>query len=300
MRFGFWTKNSQSYEDILECCAHAEATGWDGLWFADHFMPNEENVDQPIQEAWSILAALAAAVPRVRLGPLVAGNTYRNPALTAKIATTIDHISGGRVVLGIGAGWQENEHEAYGFDFGTLRSRMDRFDEAVEIISSLLGSHRTDFAGDHYAVTDAPLDPKPVQEPIPLLIGGGGRRRTLRTTARWATEWNYWGMPDDISELCEVLDSHCEDIGRDPAEISRSACALLFISEDSASLDRFRGRDMGRAAIVGTPAEVSDIVEQYREVGVDELIIPDFTFGPMDAKKHSMDLFINEVAPNFR
>ena len=96
MRFGFWTKNSQSYEDILECCAHAEATGWDGLWFADHFMPNEENVDQPIQEAWSILAALAAAVPRVRLGPLVAGNTYRNPALTAKIATTIDHISGGR------------------------------------------------------------------------------------------------------------------------------------------------------------------------------------------------------------
>ena len=107
-------------------------------------------------------------------------------------------------------------------------------------------------------------------------------------------------MPDDIAELCDVLDAHCEDIGRDPAEISRSACVLLFISEDSASLDRYRDRDMGRATIVGTPAEVSEVVEQYRQVRVDELIIPDFSFGPMDAKKHSMDLFINEVAPNFR
>ena len=300
MRFGFWTKNDQQTSAIIECCAHAEATGWDGLWFADHFMPNEENVDQPVHEAWSVLAALAVAVPRVRLGPLVAGNTYRNPALTAKIAATIDHLSGGRVVLGIGAGWQENEHEAYGFEFGTLRSRMDRFDEAVEIISSLLGNLRTNLDGDYYTVAEAPLDPKPLQSPIPLLIGGGGRRRTLRTTARWATEWNCWGMPDDISELCSVLDGHCEAIGRDPSEISRSACALLFIGEDSAKLKSFRAMDLGRAAIVGTPDEVSEVVEQYRRVGVDELIIPDLTFGPMEAKKHSMDLFINEVAPNFR
>ena len=300
MRFGFWTKNDQETSAVIECCQHAEATGWDGLWFADHFMPNEENVDQPVHEAWTVLAALAVAVPRVRLGPLVAGNTYRNPALTAKIATTIDHLSGGRVVLGIGAGWQENEHEAYGFEFGTLRSRMDRFDEAVEIISSLLGNTRTNFDGEHYTVAGAPLDPKPVQSPVPLLIGGGGRKRTLRTTARWATEWNYWGMPDDIADLCSVLDAHCETIGRDPGEISRSACALLLINEDSAKLDRFRSMDLGRATIVGTPDEVSEVVEQYRQVGVDELIIPDFTFGPMDAKKHSMDLFINEVAPNFR
>ena len=177
---------------------------------------------------------------------------------------------------------------------------MDRFDEAVEIISSLLGNTRTNFDGEHYTVAEAPLDPKPVQSPVPLLIGGGGRKRTLRTTARWATEWNYWGMPDDIADLCGVLDGHCEAIGRDPGEISRSACALLFINEDSAKLDRFRSMDLGRATIVGTPDEVSEVVEQYRQVGVDELIIPDFTFGPMDAKKHSMDLFINEVAPNFR
>lgn len=300
MRFSFWTGNGQSWADTLQGCVHAEATGWDGIWYADHFMPNEDNVDQPIHEAWSILAGLAAAVPRVRIGPLVAGNTYRNPALTAKIATTIDHISGGRVVLGLGAGWQENEHEKYGFDFSTLKGRLDRLDEAVEIITSLLTSPRTDHDGEHYRIVDAPLDPKPVQERVPLLIGGGGKKRTLRTAARFADEWNYWGMPDDIAELCGVLDRHCEEVGRDPGEISRSAVALMFISENEESLAKLRDRDFGRATIVGTPEEVVDMVGRYRDVGVDELIVPDFTFGPMERKKASMDLFIERVAPAFR
>ncbi len=300
MRFSFWTGNGQSWEDTLEGCHHAEATGWDGIWYADHFMPNEDNVDQPIHEAWSVLAAIAASVPRVRIGPLVAGNTYRKPALPATIATTIDHISGGRVVLGIGAGWQENEHEKYGFDFSTLKGRLDRLDEAVEIITSLLANVRTEYQGTHYALIDAPLDPKPIQAKVPLLIGGGGRKRTLRTAARHADEWNYWGMPSDIEELCGVLDAHCEDVGRDPSSIQRSACALMFISEDEERLSRLRDQDFGRATIVGTPEEVIDIVGQYREVGLDELIVPDFTFGPMKRKKESMDLFIEQVAPEFR
>ena len=300
MRFSFWTGNGQSWEDTLEGCRHAESTGWDGIWYADHFMPNEENVDQPIHEAWSVLAAIAACVPRVRIGPLVAGNTYRNPALTAKIAATIDHISGGRVVLGIGAGWQENEHEKYGFDFSTVKGRLDRLDEAVEIVTSLLANNRTDFQGEHYNIVDAPLDPKPIQGKIPLMIGGGGRKRTLRTAALHADEWNYWGMPDDIAELCQVLDAHCQDVGRDAAEIQRSACALMFIAEDEGQLSRFRGKDFERATIVGTPAEVIDIVGAYAEVGLDELIVPDFTFGPLERKKESMDLFIEQVAPEFR
>ena len=282
MRFSFWTGNGQSWDDTLEGCRHAEATGWDGIWYADHFMPNEENIDQPIHEAWSVLAAIAVSVPRVRIGPLVAGNTYRSPALTAKIATTIDHISGGRVVLGIGAGWQENEHEKYGFEFSTLKGRLDRLDEAVEIITSLLANERTEYQGTHYALTDAPLDPKPVQSKLPLLIGGGGRKRTLRTAAKFADEWNYWGMPSDIEELCGVLDAHCEDVERDPSDIQRSACALMFISEDEERLSRFRDQDFGRATIVGTPAEVIDVVGQYSQVGLDELIVPDFTFGPME------------------
>ena len=300
MRFSFWTGNGQSWEDTLEGCRYAESTGWDGIWYADHFMPNEDNVDQPIHEAWSVLAAIAACVPRVRIGPLVAGNTYRNPALTAKIAATIDHISGGRVVLGIGAGWQENEHEKYGFDFSTVKGRLDRLDEAVEIITSLLANNRTDFQGVHYSVTDAPLDPKPIQNKIPLMIGGGGRKRTLRTAAIHADEWNYWGMPDDIAELCGVLNAHCEDVGHDGKEIQRSACALMFIGEDEEKLSRFREPDFGRATIVGTPAEVIDIVGAYSEVGLDELIVPDFTFGPLERKKESMDLFIEQVAPQFR
>ena len=300
MRFSFWTGNGQSWDDTIEGCLHAEATGWDGIWYADHFMPNADNVDEPIHEAWSVLAAVAALVPRVRIGPLVAGNTYRNPALTAKIATTIDHISGGRVVLGIGAGWQENEHEKYDFDFSTLKGRLDMLDESVEIITSLLAEHRTNFEGEHYQIVDAPLDPKPIQDKVPLLIGGGGRKRTLKTTARFADEWNYWGMPEDIQELCGVLDAHCADLGRDPKEISRSAVALMFISEDEKSLEKLRGRDFGRATIVGTPSEVIDVVAEYESYGVSELIVPDFTFGEMAKKKHSMDLFIEKVAPSFR
>ena len=300
MRFSFWTGNGQTWQDTLEGCRYAESTGWDGIWYADHFMPNEENVDQPIHEAWSILAAIAASVPRVRIGPLVAGNTYRNPALTAKIAATVDHISGGRVVLGLGAGWQENEHEKYGFEFSTVKGRLDRLDEAVEIVTSLLSNNRTNYQGDHYTILDAPLDPKPVQTKIPLMIGGGGRKRTLRTAAIHADEWNYWGMPSDIAELCQVLDAHCDDVGRDPAEIERSACALMFIADNEEKLERFRDTDFGRATIVGTPPEVIDIVGEYSEVGLDELIVPDFTFGPLERKKESMDLFIERVAPAFR
>ena len=300
MRFSFWTGNGQTWQDTLEGCRYAESTGWDGIWYADHFMPNEENVDQPIHEAWSILAAIAASVPRVRIGPLVAGNTYRNPALTAKIAATVDHISGGRVVLGLGAGWQENEHEKYGFEFSTVKGRLDRLDEAVEIVTSLLSHNRTNYQGDHYTILDAPLDPKPVQTKIPLMIGGGGRKRTLRTAAIHADEWNYWGMPSDIAELCQVLDAHCDDVGRDPAEIERSACTLMFIADNEEKLERFRDTDFGRATIVGTPTEVIDIVGEYAEVGLDELIVPDFTFGPLERKKESMDLFIEQVAPAFR
>ena len=300
MRFSFWTGNGQTWQDTLEGCRYAESTGWDGIWYADHFMPNEENVDQPIHEAWSILAAIAASVPRVRIGPLVAGNTYRNPALTAKIAATVDHISGGRGVLGLGAGWQENEHEKYGFEFSTVKGRLDRLDEAVEIVTSLLSNNRTNYQGDHYTILDAPLDPNPVQTKIPLMIGGGGRKRTLRTAAIHADEWNYWGMPSDIAELCQVLDAHCDDVGRDPAEIERSACALMFIADNEEKLERFRDTDFGRATIVGTPTEVIDIVGEYAEVGLGELIVPDFTFGPLERKKESMDLFIEQVAPAFR
>ncbi|MGD8416552.1 MAG: TIGR03560 family F420-dependent LLM class oxidoreductase, partial [Pseudomonadales bacterium] len=190
MRFSFWPNPSQPFDEVLELCSHAEQTGWDGLWYADHFMPNAEDTSAPWPEAWITLAALGARVPRVRLGTLVTGNTYRHPAVLAKMAATLDHITAGRVVLGLGSGWQENEHMQYGIPFYTVVERLKRLDEACQVIKSLFSETKTTFAGNYYQLEDASLEPKPVQKPLPLLIGGGGEKMTLKITAKYADEWN--------------------------------------------------------------------------------------------------------------
>jgi F420-dependent oxidoreductase-like protein len=300
VRFSFWPGPQQPWEQLLETARHAEATGWDGIWFADHFMPAGGDVVQPVQECWATLAGLAALVPRVRLGSLVAGNTYRHPAVLAKAAATIDQISGGRLVLGLGAGWQENEHEAYGIHFGTAGERLARLEEACQVVTGLLRQPRTSLDGAHYTLRDAPLEPKPVQERLPLLIGGGGERGTLRIAARHADEWNVWGSPEVIRHKSGVLERHCADLGRDPGEIRRSAQALLFLSDDQSFLDTMRERPMGMPTLIGTPAEVAEVVGEYRDAGLDELIVPDFTLGPPERAKDTLDRFITEVAPDFR
>lgn len=309
MRFSYWANSQQSWSQILASAQHAERTGWDGLWIADHLMPGPGFGDDdrgPHHEAWTLLAALAAAVPRIRIGPLVSGNTYRNPALLLKMAVTVDHISGGRVVLGLGAGWQENEHRAYGFDFGSTRSRIDRLDEACQIIRALLDqdpevgpSGFLDFAGAHYRLAGAPLSPRPVGR-LPLLVGAKGEQRTMRIAARDADEWNIWGTPETMIDKGRVLEHWCETDGRDPTEIRRSACALLFLSDDESVVAQFRGVDWPRPAIVGTPAEVVETVAAYHDAGVDELIIPDFNLGDPVRRHAVLDLFIEEVAPTFR
>jgi F420-dependent oxidoreductase-like protein len=305
MRFSVWPNPQQPWESILDVSRHAEATGWDGIWFADHFMPNADVEPgapalDPTLECWAVLAALAIAVPRVRLGSLVCGNTYRHPAVLAKQAAAVDVLSGGRLVLGLGAGWQENEHLAYGIDFFDVRTRMDRLEEACAVVTSLLSQERTTFEGRHYHLREAPAEPKPVQRPLPLLIGGGGEQRTMRIAARYANEWNVWGTPDVLRQKIGVLEQRCAEIDRDPAEIQRSAQALLFLSADEAFLEKMRGRDLGRAAIVGTPAEVQEVVGAYAEAGVHELIIPDFTLGDPARRQETLDLFLTEVAAPFR
>jgi len=300
MRFGFWTNNTDTWADIRSACVHAGATRWDGIWIADHFMPFTGDDAGPTHEAWTMLGALADAVPRLRLGTLVSGNTYRYPAVLAKMAATLDNISGGRAVLGIGAGWQENEHVAYGMEYSTVGGRLDRLDEAAEMITLLLHNDRSDFTGEHYSLVNAPLSPRPVQKRLPLMIGGGGEKRTLRTTARFADEWNVWGMPGVLAHKCEILDRHCADVGRDPAEIQRSAVALVFISTNESELAPMRELDLGRPTVIGTPAEVIDIMGEFAAVGVDEFIVPDFTMGPLSQRTDIMDLFINEVAPALR
>jgi len=300
MRFSVWPNPGQPWASVLDVAKQAEATGWDGVWFADHFMPNAEDVSGPVNECWTTLAALAATVPRVRLGALVSGNTYRHPAVLAKMAATVDQISGGRAVLGLGAGWQENEHLAYGIELPGVRERLARLEEACQVVKGLLTQELTDFEGEHYRLTDAPLEPKPVQRPLPLLVGGGGEKVTLRIAATWADLWNVWGTPETLRHKMSVLDRHCEDQGRDPATIARSAQALLFMSDDEGFLARRRSADLGRATIIGTPAEVTDVVGRYVEVGVDELIVPDFTLGNDERRRHILDTFMTEVVPAFR
>src|SRR5262245_7189154 len=184
MRFSFWPASTQPWEDVLEMARHVESTGWDGFFFCDHFMPNGRNVEVPWAEVFTTLGGLAAAVPRIRLGTLVCGNTYRHPAVLAKMAATLDHMSGGRFVLGLGAGWQENEHVAYGIPFYTLQERLARLDEACRVVKALFGEKRATFKGQYYQLEDAVLEPKPVQQPLPLLVGGGGEKVTLRIAAQ--------------------------------------------------------------------------------------------------------------------
>ncbi len=296
MRFSFWPAPSQPYTDVLELAQHVEKTGWDGIWYADHFMPNAPDTSTPHQEAWTTLSAIGAMVPRIRIGTLVIGNTYRHPAVLAKMAATLDHITHGRVVLGIGSGWQENEHQQYGIPFYTVAERLKRLDEACQVIKSLFTHTTTDFDGQYYQLQHAHLEPKPVQHPLPLLIGGGGEQVTLKITAKYADEWNVWGDVSRLRQKMEVLDAHCADIGRDPREIKRTAVALLFMSEDNAFLEKMRNADMQQPAIIGTPSEVKDIIAEYEYIGVDELIVPDFTLGGRNQKMETLDTFIKEVA----
>lgn len=303
MRFGFWPNPRSDYEATKTLAQHAEATGWHGIWLADHFLPDEDELI-PVHESWITLAALARDVPRVRLGTLVAGNTYRHPALLANMVATLDNLSDGRVVLGLGAGWQQNEHEAYGLDYGTTGSRLDRLEEACQVLKGLFGNDYFDFQGNHYQMQRAPLEPKPKQAKLPLMIGGGGEKRTLRITAQYADEWNVWGDVAILQQKMAVLDQHCEDIGRDPKEIERSAVALLFLSDNEKYLQRMRTADIAMPTIIGNVSEVVDVVAALQEAGVKELIIPDFTLGTLigadQVKQDLMEKFITQVGGQFR
>jgi F420-dependent oxidoreductase-like protein len=298
MRFSYWIPNSLPADAAIAQARFAEQAGFDGIWYADHFMPNApEPADGPNHEAATMLAALAMATERVRLGPLVYGNTYRNPAVMLKSAVTIDHLSHGRFVLGLGAGWQENEHRAYGVEFNSFRWRFDRLEEACQIISGLQANQRTSFSGNHYSLDNAPLDPKPVQSPLPLLIGGGGEKRTLPIVARYAQEWNVWGTPALLAQKGAVLDRCCEQAGRPPSSVVHSAVALLFMPVDPAALAKIRATPIERPTVIGTSAEVVDIMAAYDKAGVGEFIVPGFTFRADAEREDVLSRFMTEVAP---
>lgn len=286
MRFSLWTSTGRPWDEILDAARVAEEVGCAGVWVPDHFMPPEGGYGtgaagsdperQPVHEAWTTLAALAARIPRLRLGVLVSGNTYRHPAVLAKMAATVDHISNGRLILGLGASWQENEHRRYGIDYGTVTDRADRLDEAAAMITTLFSRERASHRGTHYRLEDAPLEPKPLQSPLPLLIGGGGERRTLRTAARHASAWNAWGLPATMARKGAILDGYCREEGRQPASVDHTVAAFLDIVEDPQAAAIARERLGEKGGLVGTPEELRVAVAAYAEAGVVELIIPDY------------------------
>ena len=297
MRFSIWLAMEQSWSELVRTAAHAERTGWDGVWVPDHFMPDGERSLSPRLEGWTTIAGIAASVDRVRVGVLVTGNTYRHPAVLANMAATVDHISGGRHVLGLGAGWQENEHEAYGIAFPAVPERLARLDEACQVIRLLLTQEASNFAGRFYRLVDAPCEPKPIQRPLPLLVGGSGENVTMRIAARYADEWNSWGLPDLMAHKSEVLDRHCAEIGRDPAEIKRSAQALVMMSDDGEQVLRWRAERLPVPHIAGTPSEVADVIGRYADIGLDEFIVSDRTLGRDAAERRDrMDQFLDAVA----
>ncbi len=232
VRFGlFLSQSGRSWDETLARFQQAEALGFDHAWLVDHLTPTAGSPDRPMHEAWTLLAAIAASTKRIRLGVLVTSNTFRHPAILAKQAVTVDHVSGGRLVLGLGAGWHVDEHRRYGIDLPSPAERVDRLEEAIQILIALMGAERTTYAGLHYRLDDAPLEPKPLQKPrIPLLIAAH-RPRMLRLAARYADQWDTFpelagsatdGVTTTVAERVAAFDEACRATGRDPAAVRRS------------------------------------------------------------------------------
>ena len=303
MKFSVWPNMNRPFSEVQELALMIERDGWDGLWYADHYMPNTpdgETASGDVLECFSVLAGLAASIPRIRLGSLVSPTTVHHPAVLANQAATIDQMSNGRFVLGLGAGWQVNEHRAYGIDLMEPKDRVTRFGEAIEIISRLLSESRVNFTGKHFTIIDAPCEPKPVQQPLPLLVGTGSPRM-LRFAARYAQEWNTWGTPTTTPAVVERLLVACEKEGRDPATVHKTTQALVYIVEDANVVEKLQAKVPEGRSLVGTTEQLTEMIAAYQKIGFNEFCLPDFTLGDSFAqRKESIQRFFTEVASHFR
>lgn len=246
---------SRTWPQMLALARHVEAAGWHAVYTCDHFMPYDPSgspVDGAVLECWTSLTALALQTQGIRLGTLVMSNTYRHAAVVANMAATLDTISGGRVILGVGAGWQENEHLAYGIPLPPPRDRVAALDEACAVIRSLLDLPRTTYAGAAYSLADAPCDPKPVQKHLPLLVGGGGEQLMLRIAAKHADVWHSWMDAPTLARKSALLDRYCEEIDRDPREVLRATGGTIDPHERTdATIERLVAlRDAGAAEFI--------------------------------------------------
>lgn len=251
--------SSRPWSEVVRIAQTLDEAGVHAVYVPDHFMPNMQDdavVDGPRLEAWTILSALSQLTSSCRLGTLVLGGTYRHPAIVANMVASLDTVSGGRAIAGLGAGWQVNEHAAYGIDLMSPRDRSDRFEESVHVVASLLREPRTTFEGRFFQLHDAPNQPVPVQDRLPVLVAGKGEQRTLRTVAKYADVWHTWGTPESFAAKSAVLDERCAELGRDPSEIKRASGYFVDdLSDGAATVAPWQGicaefvfGDVGRPA----------------------------------------------------
>ncbi|HXI91106.1 MAG TPA: LLM class F420-dependent oxidoreductase [Blastocatellia bacterium] len=308
IRFGLQTApQNTTWQELRATWKLIDSLGYDTAWTFDHFFPILSDPSGPCFEGWIALTALAAETSRVQAGVLVSGNTYRHPAVLAKMAATLDHIIGGRLIMGIGAAWFEMEHTAYGIPFQTTAERIHRLDEAAEIIKRLWTEKQVTFEGRYYQLKDAYCEPKPVQQPRPrIMIGGSGEKLMLRVIARRADIWNTFGSPQLFRHKIEVLREHCAAVDRnfDDIEVSWAGAALVTDSRDEKDelLRRFAAafgitpEQYEIGALVGSASEVRDRIAQFIDVGVTHFIpIANTPFN-----HESIRRFAEEVIPAFR
>lgn len=297
MDLTLWPSMGRPWEQVLEAVVAVERLGWSGVVVEDHFMADGRGfgaATDPRLEVTSALAALAVATERVRLAPLVLSATYRHPAVVANWAATVDHISNGRLTLGLGAGWQQNEHEQYGLTLGSPSDRIARLDEYCTVVRSLLHDRTTEFSGRFFALHDAWCEPSPVQSRLPLLIGGKGERM-LALVARQGDVWNMWAMPEVFAQRSAFLDRCCERIGRDPASIRRSTQCLVLLTDSPDAARSFLDAAAGRAAFAGTAEQFAELVDRWRQVGVDEVIVPDWHLGAGAQRDEALESLTRSV-----
>ena len=289
MRFGaaFWIQRTD-WPSLRDAALAAERAGFDSLWFDDHLLADEGDWHDAKLEGWAALAALAPLTTRARLGLLVAANTFRNPGLTAKLATTLDHLSDGRFILGIGGGWFGREHEAFGLDFGAgFGERLDRLEESIGLIERLLAGERVTDEGRFYRLVDAVCEPRPIQPRLPILIGGSGREKTLRTVARHADMWNAYAAPERVAESMAILQERCAEIERPFDAIAKTVYMEVVIRASETEVRDYwtevedRHGIRGRVGSDGTPRllnvgggpePVADYVRSFEALGIDEVM----------------------------
>ena len=300
----FLPQAGSSYEMIRERALLVESCGYNGLWLTDHFFASGLP-DLDYLEGWTTLSALAEASERLRIGLMVTCQSFRNPALLAKMAATVDRISGGRLELGIGAGWMEEEYRAYGWSFPSIKQRLAQLGEALEIITGMYADATFSFEGEHYRVCEAPCAPKPLQNPLPITVGGAGEKVLLKLVAQYASRWNCpMTNAHEVSRLIDVLRNHCRSVGRNSDEIVVSEQLPIIIGRDDEHLHEKRAMakmmigswvDIKKMALLGTPDQITAGLRAKIDRGVTDFAI---VFGDLGLPD-SLELFAEKVIPAF-